>query len=159
MAKIVAEQKSARDPGLPSFPYIDLYRASPLERIQFIKAGVSATRVKHFIVELHLDQKLMFDALNLKTATVNKKAARDQPLSADESERVVGLAKLVGQLEAMIEESGDAEGFDALEWLSRWLREPLPALGGSKPIDLLDTMEGQAVVARALAQIQSGAYA
>ena len=74
-------------------------------------------------------------------------------------ERVVGLVKLVGQIEAMVEESGDPEGFDAPEWLSRWLREPLPALGGDRPINLLDTMEGQALVSRALAQMQSGAFA
>ena len=101
----------------------------------------------------------MFDALSLKTATVNRKAARDEVLSVEESERVVGLAKLVGQLEAMVEESGAGEDFDAPTWLSRWLREPLPALNGAKPIDFLDTMEGQALVSRALAQIQSGAYA
>ena len=90
---------------------------------------------------------------------MNKKAARDELLSTEDSERVVGLAKLVGQLEAMVEESGSDENFDAPEWLSRWLREPLPALGGGRPIDLLDTMEGQALVAQALSQIQSGAYA
>ena len=67
--------------------------------------------------------------------------------------------KLVGQLEAMVEESGDPDSFDAPGWLSRWLREPLPALGGDKPINLLDTMEGQALISRALAQMQSGAYA
>jgi putative toxin-antitoxin system antitoxin component (TIGR02293 family) len=142
-----------------SFAYIDLFRASPVKRIELIKSGVSARAVKHFIAELHLDQKVMFDALNLKTATVNKKAVRDELLSAEDSERVVGLAKLMGQLEAMLEEAGSDENFDAPAWLSRWLREPLPALGGSKPLDLLDTMEGQALVARALSQIESGAYA
>ncbi|GJD56127.1 type II RES/Xre toxin-antitoxin system antitoxin [Methylobacterium dankookense] len=162
MPKTVARHRDAGESGARSFPYVDLYRASAFDRIAFIKSGVPARKVKTFITELQLDQRAMLDALNLKTATVNKKAARDETLSAEESERVVGLAKLVGQLEAMIEESGATEGFeesfDAPEWLSRWLREPLPALGG-RPIDLLDTMEGQALVSRALAQIQSGAYA
>ncbi|WP_298283297.1 type II toxin-antitoxin system Prs ADP-ribosylating antitoxin ParS [Acidocella sp.] len=159
MPKPLAEHRKVRDHGTRSFAFVDLYRASPFDRIEVIKAGVSARMVKHFITQLHLEQHVMFEALNLKTATVNKKAARNEPLSAEDSERVVGLAKLVGQLEAMVEEAGDAEGFDAPEWLSRWLREPLPALGGGKPIDLLDTMEGQALVSRALSQIQSGAYA
>jgi putative toxin-antitoxin system antitoxin component (TIGR02293 family) len=148
-----------RGHGTQSFNFVDIFRASPFDRIEVIKAGVSARRVKYFIAQMHLDQHVMFDALNLKTATVNRKAARNELLSAEESERVMGLAKLVGQLEAMVEESGDSEGFDAPEWLSRWLREPLPALGGGMPIDLLDTMEGQALVSRALSQIQSGAYA
>ena len=59
----------------------------------------------------------------------------------------------------MVKESGDPEGFNAAEWLSRWLREPLPALGGQMPIKLLDTMAGQALVSQALSRIQSGAYA
>lgn len=142
-----------------SFAFIEIYRASPLRRIEFIKAGVPARTFKLFCTELDFDQKALFHALSLKTATINRKAAANKPLSADESERVVGLAKLVGQLESMVEESGDLDGFDATAWVARWLREPLPALGGSKPMELLDTMEGQALVSRSLAQIQSGAYA
>ncbi len=159
MVEITAKRITADGPDTAAFAYVELYRASPLDRIGVIKAGVSARKVKNFVIEFHLDQRVMFDALNLKTATVNKKAARDERLSPEDSERVVGLAKLVGQIEAMMEASGDGEGFDAREWLSRWLREPLPAFGGGKPMDLLDTMEGQALVSRALAQIESGAYA
>ena len=72
---------------------------------------------------------------------------------------MIGLAKLVGQLEAMVEESGNGTGFDAHAWISQWLSEPLPAFGGARPIDLIDTMEGQGMVASALAKLQSGAYA
>lgn len=159
MATSVVEHTKGGKPAKRPFDYLKLWRAAPSERIQVIKAGVPAREVKRFVTELHLDQGIMFGALNLKTATVNRKAAKNQALSSDESERVLGLAKLVGQLEAMVEESGDPEGFDAPGWLSNWLREPLPALGGSRPIELLDTMEGQAVVSQALARMQSGAYA
>ena len=143
----------------PRYAYAAFYRAAPVDRIKVIKAGVSARQLKLFISDLHFEQKTFFQALRLKTATVNKKAAAGQALTADESERVWGLATLVGQLEVMLEESGDAAGFDANLWLSRWLHEPLPALGNRKPMDLLDTMEGQALVSQALAQIQSGANA
>jgi putative toxin-antitoxin system antitoxin component (TIGR02293 family) len=139
--------------------FVEIYRASPLERIDVIKSGIPAREVKLLSQRLHFDQQVMFDALKLKTATVNRKAARNEALSTEDGERVLGLAKLVGQLDAMLEEGGTSEGFDAPSWISRWLREPLPALGGRKPIDLLDTMEGQALVSRTLSQIQSGAYA
>jgi uncharacterized protein (DUF2384 family) len=36
---------------------------------------------------------------------------------------------------------------------------PVPALGGTRPLDLMDTMTGQALVSQVLAQMQSGAYA
>lgn len=155
----IAEQDSVAGQEGRSFAYRELYSASPVDRITFIKAGVAARRVKLLVREMHADQGVIFKALNLKTATVNKKAAKDEALSAEEGERVVGLAKLVGQLETMIAESGDPTGFDAPAWLSRWLREPLPALGGRQPIDLLDTMEGQSIVSNALACVGSGAYA
>lgn len=159
MATTVAKGVTSIQPSGPPFDYIRLFRAAPAERIRAIKAGVPASDVKRFVTELHLAQNVVFGALNLKTATVNHKASKNQSLSADESERVLGLAKLVGQLEAMVGEFGDPEGFDAPGWLSRWLRAPLPALGGDRPIGLLDTTEGQAVVSRVLAQMQSGAYA
>lgn len=142
---------------LPS--YLDVFRATPVDRIEMIKAGVRAIEAKRLFEALSISQGAAFAALKLSAATVNRKAARGQKLSSDESERVLGIARLIGQVEAMVEESGTAEGFDAAHWISRWLEEPVPALGGRRPLDLLDTMEGQALVADTLARMQSGAYA
>lgn len=139
--------------------YLEMYRAPPLERITLIKHGLRATEAKRIIADLAIGQSAAFKALRLSLATVNKKAKLGQVLSSGESERVIGFAKLVGQLEATIQESGDPTDFDATAWISRWLEEPLPAWGGTRPIDLMDTMEGQALVSTALAQLQSGAYA
>ncbi|HVY17238.1 MAG TPA: antitoxin Xre/MbcA/ParS toxin-binding domain-containing protein [Rhodopila sp.] len=143
----------------PAFSYLNVYRASSLERIALIKKGVPAAEVKRLLADLQIGQGAGFKALNLSTATVNKKAKTGDVLTAEESERVIGFARLVGQLEAMIEESGEPDGFDARAWMARWLTEPLPAFGGVRPADLIDTMEGQGLVASALAKLQSGAYA
>lgn len=149
----------AGKPGPAPLPYRELYRAEPSDRIRLVKDGISPWIAKRLVADLHVEQQVLFAALNLSTATVNRKATRDEALAADEGERVVGVAKLVGQLEAILEESGDLTGFDARAWISTWLREPLPALGGARPLDLLDTMEGQSLVSNALARVQSGAYA
>src|SRR3954453_9406803 len=103
--------------------YLAVYRASPLERIAMIKRGVRATEAKRIIAELAIGQGATLKALNLSQATVNKKAKQGQTLSPEESERVVGFARLVGQLEAAIQESGNPEGFDAAAWMSRWLKD------------------------------------
>lgn len=139
--------------------YVGVYRATPLERIKMIRQGVAASEAKRMFSELLIGQGAAFKALNLSTATINKKAKQGETLSPDESERVVGFASLVGQLEAMIQDSGDLTNFNARGWMARWLTEPLPAFGGARPADLVDTMEGQRLVSSALAQIQSGAYA
>lgn len=143
----------------PEFSFLDLYRASALDRIALIKKGIPAAQAKRLFAEIPINQGDGFKALNLSTATVNKKAKAGDVLSPEESERVVGFAKLVGQLEAMVQESGEPAGFDSGAWLARWLTEPLPALGGKRPADLIDTMEGQGLVSAALARLQSGAYA
>ena len=138
---------------------VDWFRAAPHDRIRIIKRGLPASDAKRILARLGLPTGVTMRALNLSPATMNRKVARRQPLAPEESERVIGLAKLVGQVEAMVEESGNPSGFDAESWVSQWLREPVPALGGERPIDLLDTMEGQALISETLARIQSGAYA
>lgn len=139
--------------------YREIFAASPQVRIAMIRDGVPAIEAKRLVQALGVEQKVFFQALGLKTATVNRKITQSEQLASDESERLLGVARLIGQVEAMISESGEAQGFEATEWLSRWLREPLPALGNTRPMALLDTMEGQAMVSEALARIQTGAYA
>ena len=161
----MSSKAAARSTAVPApraagrYGYIELYRASPIDRISMIRQGIPANEAKRMIADLSIGHGVALKALNLSPATVNKKARQNQPLSADESERVLGVAKLVGQLQAMIEESGDPAGFDAAGWISEWLVAPLPAFGGARPVDLMDTMEGQALVSTTLAQLQSGAYA
>lgn len=158
MATLVPTPRSPKR-STKGLVYMEIYRSSPQARIKMIRSGVKAGDAKQMISDLHFDQQALLGALNLKTATVNRKAARDEALSTEESERVLGIASLVGQLQAIVEESGDPDGFDATQWLSRWLREPLSALGGERPLSLLDTMEGQSLVADTLAKVQSGAFA
>ncbi len=155
----VAQDRLPSSHPAPPTSYLGIFRAEPAERIAMIKAGVRARMVKRLLADLDVPQAAGLAALNLPAATVNRKVASDQTLSPAESERVIGLASLIGQLQAMIQDSGDPEGFDASAWLSRWLREPVPALGGAAPLSLLDTMQGQALVSNLLAQMQSGAYA
>jgi putative toxin-antitoxin system antitoxin component (TIGR02293 family) len=141
------------------FDYFTIYRSAPLDRIKRVKAGVSAAEAKEILCDLAIPSGRISAVLGIPASTLNRKAKGAQKLSTDEGERVLGLAKLVGQVQAMVEDSGDPKGFDARAWTAHWLNEPLPALGGARPVDLMDTMEGQGLVSDMLARIQSGAYA
>ena len=159
-AVAVVDRDPHRPPRRPPSPsYLDIFRAEPGERIGMIKRGAPASMVKRLLVDLDIPQAVGLAALNLPAATVNRKVVQDQRLGPGESERVIGMASLIGQVEAMMQESGGPEGFDATAWMSRWLREPVPALGGVAPVELMDTMQGQALVSRTLSQMQSGVYA
>ena len=48
--------------------------------------------------------------------------------------------------------------FNAAEWVAQWLAQPVAALGGRKPGELMDTAEGQAIVSNLLDRAVSGAY-
>lgn len=139
--------------------YNRLYRSQVMDRIGLITNGVAAVEAKQWLDMPILGRNSALKALDLSIATFNKKVKANARLSPAESERVIGFARLVGQVEAMVEDAGDPSGFDARAWLAHWLTEPLPALGNAKPIELMNTMEGQNLVSRTLAQAASGAYA
>ena len=82
---------------------------------------------------------------------------RRQP-SLEESERVIGMQALSGQVQAMIDTQSVPE-FDAAKWLANWLSAPLPALGGQSPGSFMDTVDGQQYVGNLLEMAQIGAYA
>lgn len=51
------------------------------------------------------------------------------------------IARLIDQVQRIVDESGRPEGFNATKWVKRWICEPLPALGGRTPASCLDTLE------------------
>ena len=139
--------------------FISAFRVDPAERISIIKSGVKPEAFG--VIARHMDRtrEQLGKTLGLSVTTIDRKQKAGENLSPEQSERVVAMAKLIGQVQAMVEESGDPEGFDAAHWLGRWLDEPLPALGGQRPADFMDTAEGRELVSRLLAMAQSGAYA
>lgn len=138
---------------------LDVFRLDPLDRVTIAKGGVPAAFVQGMAQDMGIPRDRLVTNLGMAPATVSRKVQQRQVLSPDQSERALGMARLVGQVQSMVSESGDPEGFDAAAWLANWLDGPLEALGGRKPAQLLDTSEGQAIVSNLLARMQSGAYA
>ncbi|HSV80735.1 MAG TPA: antitoxin Xre-like helix-turn-helix domain-containing protein [Ramlibacter sp.] len=139
--------------------FIEVYRAEPLTRITIIKDGLPADYLDVLSRRLNMTKERLLPTLGIAQATVSRKVREAKPLSSEDSERALGMARLIGQVEAMVQESGDPTGFDAAKWLARWLDEPLAALNGRPPSSLMDTAEGQTMVSNLLARMQSGAYA
>lgn len=139
--------------------FVTIYKAPVLTQVEWVKNGVGARDAKVILNQLRVPQGEALTALHIPVATVNRKAKTNAHLSPAESERVLGVGRLLGQLQTMVQESGNPDGFDAPAWLSAWISTPVPALGGARPLDLMDTMTGQALVSQMIAQMQSGAYA
>jgi putative toxin-antitoxin system antitoxin component (TIGR02293 family) len=130
-----------------------------LERIELVKTGVPAGVLAVIAEDMAISRDELYATIGLARATVNRKLREQQALSQDESERVLGIARLIHQVDTIVTESGNAEGFDAAKWVARWLDRPHPALGGRRPAELMDTADGRSLVADLVAQMQSAAYA
>jgi putative toxin-antitoxin system antitoxin component (TIGR02293 family) len=135
-----------------------VFRYDPLERVERVKAGVPAQTALAVANAMGISKDRLFQTLGLPRATIDRKLREGKTLSSDESSRVLGMARLVGQAQAIVEESGDPAGFNAAEWVAQWLARPVGALGGRTPGELMDTAEGQALVSNLLNRAVSGAY-
>lgn len=138
--------------------YQAFYRLSTADRVDVVKAGVPASFVDVAAHWLGQPKERLTRMLGLSQATVNRKAAKGQALSPEQGERVLGVAEIIGLVQTMVEQSGDPHGFCAPAWVAHWLDLPLPALGGRKPADYMDTQTGQGLVLDLLRRGQSGAY-
>ena len=136
-----------------------LYGFDTDARIALIRRGIPASTISRLSARMGMSKEFLLSSLGLSRATISRKEKDAIVLSSDESERVLGVENLIAMVQTMVEESGDPTGFDAARWVSEWLTEPLPALGGETPASYMDTFEGQKLVANLLAMSQSGAYA
>lgn len=157
--QVVSSNSMAHDLKRKILNFAAVATMPKLELVDMIRAGVPPGDFKEMVRRMDASQERVVKFLGVSTATINRKSARNENLSRDESARVVGLAVLIGQVQTMVDRSGDPEGFDAARWVSHWLEQPVPALGGRRPADLMDTPPGQEIVSNLIAMMETGAYA
>jgi hypothetical protein len=60
----------------------------------------------------------------------------------------------------MLQDNADAHAmnFDVVAWLTTWIEQPVPALGGVTPASLMVTQGGGELVSDVLKSMASGAY-
>jgi putative toxin-antitoxin system antitoxin component (TIGR02293 family) len=108
----------------------------PAAAIQaLIRGGLSDTEVYH---------------LNVPRRTLAHRIARHQPLSKDESDKAVRVARITAMAERVFGEPERA-------W--RWLRKPQRNFEGRTPVEMLATEAGARLVEEMLAQIDHGIFA
>jgi putative toxin-antitoxin system antitoxin component (TIGR02293 family) len=135
-----------------------LFQTSALERDSFVREGVPVGYVDNLADRLGESRSRLSVLLRSPRATAARKKSEDMRLSVESSDRVIGFAKLIGQVETIIQESGNPEGFDAAHWLKGWISRPLAALGNRRPDEFMDTSDGREMISQILARSQSGAY-
>lgn len=129
------------------------------ERIGMVRQGLPARLLVRLANDMQIPRERLYGWLGIARTTANRKVKNDERLSQDESERALGLTRLVGQVQRIVTESGNTSGFDAARWTANWLDEPNAALAGRAPGGYMDTADGRSLVSALVAQMQSGAYA
>jgi putative toxin-antitoxin system antitoxin component (TIGR02293 family) len=136
-----------------------LYTFDAIERVAIIKEGVPAGLLTVIAEDMAITKDKLYKTIGLARATANRKLRDRRVLSQDESERAMGITRLIGQVSTIVQESGVPEGFDAAQWVAEWLDQPHPALAGRRPAELMDTADGRSIVFDLVAKMQSSAYA
>ena len=157
--KAASSRQKATSSRQRSHGFADKYLATPSERISMIRAGVHAEDLIRTSTEMGVSKERILTMLNVPRSTFNRRQKAGEVLSAEHSERIINLQKLIGQVEIIVSESGTQQDFDAALWLANWLEQTIPALDNLKPVDYLDTIEGMELLSSLIAKMQSGAYA
>src|SRR5689334_2593223 len=98
-------------------------------------AGISKQEIERFVIPAR---------------TLQHRKAKAEPLSVEESDRLVRLTRIQAQAEDV---------FGDIEKANTWLRAPLGALDGKAPLEIARTEAGARVLEQVLAKIDWGAAA
>jgi putative toxin-antitoxin system antitoxin component (TIGR02293 family) len=111
-----------------------------------VKAGLPYASLEALIGKFGLAREEAAAALHLPQRTIARRK-KEQKLQADESDRLLRLARVSGQAAATL-------GSD--EKAVQWLRRPNRALGNRAPLNLIDTDIGTRQVEEVLGRIEHG---
>ena len=139
--------------------FASLSALTAFERAVIVDRGVPARLVQRLAAALGVTMEALCTLIGVRHATVSRTLKTDSRLSRADSEGAFGMARLIGQVEQIVQASGDGTPFDAGRWVAAFLDAPSPALGGRRPSELMRTSDGRSVVSTLVAQMQSGAYA
>jgi putative toxin-antitoxin system antitoxin component (TIGR02293 family) len=114
-----------------------------------VRKGLPANSITALAERLDLGNGALSQKLGIPQRTLTRRLSRRSRLTAAESDRTVRLARVYTNAVEMIGEEKKA---------TEWLRTPNRALGGERPLDLLDTDVGAREVEDVLGRIAYGVY-
>lgn len=119
---------------------------SEMELAALVRAGLPVAALNYFVRWITAGE--LYPLIG-SPRTLQRKRAAGGRLSPDESDRLARVARLLARAEEAL--GGAAKGL-------YWLRRDNRALGGARPLDLLDSDAGALAVERVLGRIEHGVY-
>ena len=128
-----------------SLPFQDNFRLAAL-----VQAGLPARMIREVAEALAVSPMQFAQTVQIAPRTLLRRLSDDARLKADESERVLRIARLLKRATDVLE--GEEEA-------ARWFRHPLRTLGGKAPLDMCATEPGAREVETVLGRLEHGVFA
>ena len=125
-------------------------RVGALDLIGVVREGLPPSALQRAADRAGLSREETIRALRVGRASIFRRLASGKPLAPDDSQKLVRLTRATLLAEHVLESPARARA---------WLQEPVPALGGRRPVDLLDTDEGARSVEETLLRLEYGFFA
>ena len=122
---------------------------SDSELMRITREGLPVETLTRMAQDLAVDRKVLARVVGISDRTLSRRIAKDERLTAEESDRTVRVARVVAM--AM-------DTFGSLVKASRWLQRENRALGEQVPLQMLDTETGGRAVEAILHRINYGIY-
>ncbi len=116
--------------------------------VRLVESGLPLQVVTR-LLERGLTRKEVFDVI-IPARTLKHRKSKRQPLSKEESERVVRAARILARANSVLGDDASALA---------WLRSPKKRFEGRAPIEMLATEPGGRLVEEMLIQIDEGMFA
>jgi putative toxin-antitoxin system antitoxin component (TIGR02293 family) len=117
--------------------------------VEMTRQGIASTTAKQVLSDFGLNPEQATVILGTSPRTLARRVQRNQSLDPVESDRLVRFLRVAAHAEEVFEDRDRA-----LEWL----KAPNRALGGTVPLDLLDTDAGTELVDEILHRVDYGVY-
>jgi putative toxin-antitoxin system antitoxin component (TIGR02293 family) len=113
------------------------------------REGLPVATLTRLAADLIIERKTLAAVVGISDRTLSRRIAKGERFSAEESDRVVRLARVVAMATDTLGTSAKA---------SSWLQRPNMVLDGQTPLQLLDTDTGVRSVEEVLNRIEYGLY-
>lgn len=121
---------------------------TPMKQVETIRKGIPAQAFDQIAGALGVGKETLARKLNINAQTLRKRKSR--MLSADEAEKSLRVTRVFVTASEVLGSEDEAR---------EWMGEAVMALGGRRPLDLLDTDVGAQEVFNLLNCIKWGVYA
>jgi putative toxin-antitoxin system antitoxin component (TIGR02293 family) len=129
-------------------PLAALAALPPMKQVETIRKGIPAHAFDQIAGVLGLGKETLARKLNINAQTLRKRKSR--VLSPDEAEKSLRVTRIFVSATSVLGSEDEAR---------QWMGDAVMALGGKRPLDLLDTDVGAREVVNLLNCIKWGVYA